>query len=71
MLLKAASAARPYHLGPYPPEGTRGVAGNRRSYGADDYFRRANEEVQCIALIEASLGRPLPISRGKVISQVF
>ncbi len=43
---RAARACR------YPPEGTRGVAGNRRSYGADDYFRRANEEVQCIALIE-------------------
>ncbi len=43
---RAARACR------YPPEGTRGVAGNRRTYGADDYFRRANEEVQCIALIE-------------------
>jgi len=36
----------------YPPEGCRGVAGNRRRYGASDYFPRANEEVQCIALIE-------------------
>ena len=43
---RAARACR------YPPEGNRGVAGNRRSYGASDYFRRANEEVQCIALIE-------------------
>ena len=43
---RAARACR------YPPEGNRGVAGNRRSYAASDYFRRANEEVQCIALIE-------------------
>ena len=43
---RAARACR------YPPQGNRGVAGNRRSYGASDYFRRANEEVQCIALIE-------------------
>ena len=43
---RAARACR------YPPEGNRGVAGNRRSYGASDYFRRANEEVQFIALIE-------------------
>ena len=43
---RAARACR------YPPEGNRGVAGNRRSYGTSDYFRRANEEVQCIALIE-------------------
>ena len=43
---RAARACR------YPPEGNRGVAGNRRSYGASDYFRLANEEVQCIALIE-------------------
>ena len=43
---RAARACR------YPPEGSRGVAGNRRTYGVSDYFRRANEEVQCIALIE-------------------
>ena len=43
---RAARACR------YPPEGSRGVAGNRRAYGTDDYFNRANEEVQCIALIE-------------------
>ena len=43
---RAARACR------YPPEGNRGVAGNRRTYGVSDYFRRANEEVQCIALIE-------------------
>ena len=43
---RAARACR------YPPEGNRGVAGNRRTYGASDYFRRANEEVLCIALIE-------------------
>ena len=43
---RAARACR------YPPEGNRGVAGNRRSYGASDYFRLANDEVQCIALIE-------------------
>ena len=30
----------------------RGTAANRRTYGASDYFRRANEEVQFIALIE-------------------
>lgn len=43
---RAARACR------YPPHGCRGVAGNRRVYGADNYFARANEEVQCIALIE-------------------
>ena len=43
---RAARACR------YPPEGNRGVAGNRRTYGASDYFRSANEEVQFIALIE-------------------
>jgi len=36
----------------YPPNGTRGVAGSRRAYGVDDYFRKSDEEVQCIALIE-------------------
>ena len=43
---RAADACR------YPPAGTRGVAGGRRAYGVSDYFRRADEEVQCIALIE-------------------
>lgn len=42
----AASSCR------YPPEGVRGVAGSRRGYGVDDYFRKANSEVQCLALIE-------------------
>ena len=42
----AASACK------YPPTGVRGVAGSRRAYGVDDYFVKANEEVQCIALIE-------------------
>lgn len=36
----------------YPPEGVRGVAGGRRAYGVADYFQKANEQVQCIALIE-------------------
>jgi 4-hydroxy-2-oxoheptanedioate aldolase len=36
----------------YPPTGTRGVAGGRRAYGVSDYFRRADEQVQCLALIE-------------------
>ncbi|MDA1280199.1 MAG: aldolase/citrate lyase family protein [Chloroflexi bacterium] len=36
----------------YPPHGTRGVAGGRRAYGVDDYFTQANEQVQCMALIE-------------------
>ena len=36
----------------YPPEGIRGVAGSRRAYGVNDYFKRANEEVMAIALIE-------------------
>lgn len=36
----------------YPPNGTRGVAGSRRAYGVDDYFRKSDDEVQCIALIE-------------------
>jgi 4-hydroxy-2-oxoheptanedioate aldolase len=42
----AASACK------YPPNGIRGVAGGRRAYGVDDYFRKSDEEVQCIALIE-------------------
>ncbi len=42
----AAAACR------YPPEGVRGVAGNRRQYGVADYFKRANEEVTCTALLE-------------------
>ena len=42
----AAAACR------YPPDGNRGVAGSRRAYGVDDYFKRANEEVSCTALIE-------------------
>ena len=36
----------------YPPLGIRGVAGSRRAYGVDNYFDVANQEVQCIALIE-------------------
>jgi 4-hydroxy-2-oxoheptanedioate aldolase len=36
----------------YPPDGIRGVAGSRRAYGVQDYFRRSNEEVMAIALIE-------------------
>ncbi len=36
----------------YPPEGSRGVAGSRRAYGVENYFQKANAEVQCIALIE-------------------
>ena len=36
----------------YPPAGIRGVAGGRRQYGVKDYFRRADEEGMCIALIE-------------------
>ena len=32
--------------------GTAASRGNRRSYGTSNYFRRSNEEVQCIALIE-------------------
>ena len=43
---RAADACR------YPPTGTRGVAGGRRAYGVDNYFERADAEVQCIALIE-------------------
>lgn len=43
---RAAQACR------YPPVSCRGVAGNRRSLGTEDYFRRANEEVMCIALVE-------------------
>ncbi len=42
----AASACK------YPPRGVRGVAGGRRAYGVDDYFQKADEEVQCMALIE-------------------
>lgn len=36
----------------YPPNGIRGVAGGRRAYGVDDYFRKSDAEVQCMALIE-------------------
>lgn len=36
----------------YPPHGIRGVAGGRRQYGVADYFKRADEEVMAIALIE-------------------
>ena len=42
----AASACK------YPPSGIRGVAGSRRAYGVDDYFLHANEQAQCIPLIE-------------------
>jgi 2-keto-3-deoxy-L-rhamnonate aldolase RhmA len=42
----AASACK------YPPSGVRGVAGGRRGYGVDDYFKKSDDEVQCIALIE-------------------
>lgn len=45
----AALAARSCR---YPPGGIRGVAGGRRQYGVSDYFKRADEEVMCIALIE-------------------
>ena len=51
-VITAEEAERAARACRYPPEGNRGVAGNRRSYGASDYFRRANEEVQCIALVE-------------------
>ncbi len=43
---RAASACR------YPPAGVRGVAGSRRAYGVTGYFERADQEVQCMALIE-------------------
>jgi 4-hydroxy-2-oxoheptanedioate aldolase len=36
----------------YPPAGIRGVAGSRRGYGVADYFKRADEEVMAMALIE-------------------
>ncbi len=36
----------------YPPGGIRGVAGSRRAYGVPDYFKRADEEVMAMALIE-------------------
>ncbi len=42
----AASACK------FPPNGIRGVAGGRRAYGVDDFFRKSDEEVQRIALIE-------------------
>ena len=51
-VITAEEAERAARACRYPPAGNRGVAGNRRSYGASDYFRRANEEVQCIALVE-------------------
>ena len=44
--IKASKACR------YPPQGTRGVAGNRRSYGVSDYFNKANSDVRLIGLIE-------------------
>ena len=43
---RAARACR------YPPQGCRGVAGRAYGVEVDAYFRGANEEVQCIALIE-------------------
>lgn len=36
----------------YPPDGVRGVAGGRRAYGVENYFQKADEQVQCLALIE-------------------
>jgi 4-hydroxy-2-oxoheptanedioate aldolase len=36
----------------YPPAGIRGVAGSRRAYGVSGYFKRADEEVMAVALIE-------------------
>jgi 4-hydroxy-2-oxoheptanedioate aldolase len=42
----AASACK------YPPNGVRGVAGGRRAYGVENYFQKADEQVQCLALIE-------------------
>jgi 4-hydroxy-2-oxoheptanedioate aldolase len=36
----------------YPPHGIRGVAGSRRAYGVSDYFKRSDEEVMAMALIE-------------------
>jgi 4-hydroxy-2-oxoheptanedioate aldolase len=44
--IKASKACR------YPPQGTRGVAGNRRSYGVNDYYNKANSDVRLIGLIE-------------------
>ena len=36
----------------YPPDGIRGVAGNRKSYGVSNYHLKANAEIMCTALIE-------------------
>ncbi len=36
----------------YPPNGVRGVAGGRRAYGVENYFQKADGQVQCLALIE-------------------
>lgn len=51
-VITAADAETAARACRYPPAGTRGVAGSRRAYGVTDYFRRADEEVMCIALIE-------------------
>ena len=38
--------------GKFAPLGMRGMFGGRRSFGVDDYYRRANDEVCLVVLIE-------------------
>lgn len=51
-VITAADARRAAAACRYPPAGVRGVAGSRRQYGVENYFASADEQVQCIALIE-------------------
>jgi 4-hydroxy-2-oxoheptanedioate aldolase len=45
-------AERVVQAGRFAPLGLRGMFGGRRSYGVPDYYRRANEEVCLVVLIE-------------------
>lgn len=45
-------AERVVQAGRFAPVGMRGMYGGRRAYGVDDYYRRANDEVCLVVLIE-------------------
>ena len=46
------AAQRVVHGGKFAPVGLRGMFGGRRSFGVDGYYRRANDEVCLVILIE-------------------
>jgi len=46
------AAQRVVRGGRFAPVGLRGMFGGRRSYGVEDYYARANEEVCLVVLIE-------------------